>query len=245
MNNYKCRCPQTPGKKRSPTGFQILRYKEEVRQEESVIFDGIHEMMSCRHYVYWMGKAKNGSQDPDEANADWIMKSNAPNAIVDNLGVNRKDKQRVAIRKADIVKFRDAQHKSNGYELQSKDQKAPTQEHIDKFERQMQDGMQSNAAASMNRWDMGKSMVAAHGTASVGDGDGDVGVGGAFGPELSVPKTLMLWFETHVACLVFKPKPDPPEGMVDCFTVQLRFVFCFGNAADFKTQCIQNAADAH
>ena len=38
----------------------LLKYIEEVKQEQSILSDGVHEMMSQLHFIHWMGKPKNG-----------------------------------------------------------------------------------------------------------------------------------------------------------------------------------------
>ena len=66
------------------------------------------EMMTERAQVVWMGKPKNGCMDAEEAKKEWDKLFRAPDAITDEKGTHPRYRQRVAIRKADMVKFRDA-----------------------------------------------------------------------------------------------------------------------------------------
>ena len=129
---YHARAPPA-GKKRKEQ-FNILQYIEERRLESAVIFDGVMEMMSEQMYVAWMAKPKNGGMDPLEAAAEWKTLFSAPGAITDDLGKNPKYKERVAIKKTDLVKFRDASVRSRAYIVKDKEQKKATQADIDKAE---------------------------------------------------------------------------------------------------------------
>ena len=64
-------------------------------------------MINERQYVHWMGKAKNGSVEPDQASKDWNDLYNAPGAVTDVLGGTPKYARRVAVKKADIVRHVD------------------------------------------------------------------------------------------------------------------------------------------
>lgn len=136
----KERCPKLPGKRRDK--FCVLTYQEHCRQESAVITDGVYEMMTERAFVYWMGKAKNGSMDPMEASALWHKKKSELGAITDNLGVGSgpKDMARVAVKKVDLVKFRDSFVRSQGFEASGPMNKKGTAEDIDKHLETMRRG---------------------------------------------------------------------------------------------------------
>jgi hypothetical protein len=133
---YKARCPPAVAKKKRST-FVVMQYLEEVRQEQSLIMDGVMQMMDERHFVYWMGKAKNGSLDPREAAALWQEKYDAPKAIKDSLGPNSKYQNRVAVKKADMLKFRDATIRAQVYQVKDKENRKAGQADIDKAEAQL------------------------------------------------------------------------------------------------------------
>ena len=118
---YHARFPEETSKKR--TSFPIAQYIEERRQESSIIMDGVYEMMTERAYVAWMAKPKNGCMDPQEVAAQWKEEYSTPKAVTDNLGTNPKWKQRVAIKKADELRLRDAQIAARGYQLKGKEEK--------------------------------------------------------------------------------------------------------------------------
>lgn len=75
--NHKAECPPVGAKKRRAPS-SILRCIEEVMQEQHVLYDGVHEMMTLPHYMHWMPKAKNGSMDPQAAAAKWNLLSGRP-----------------------------------------------------------------------------------------------------------------------------------------------------------------------
>ena len=160
VHAYQVRCPPPPPNKRRAS-FATLKYVEEVKQEQAVIYDGILEMMSLPHFVCWMGKPKNGSMDPLQAASQWKAKFDEEGATTDKLGANAKHKDRVAIKKTDVIKLRDQHRKSTGYQLLSKEQKNPSAETIDKAEVIMQTGPHYEAASSRSQMDMARAMAGA------------------------------------------------------------------------------------
>ena len=139
LQAYHNRCPKDKetGKRAKGNQFVIAQYQEEVRQETAVILDGVYEMMHLAHFIYWAGKPKNGSMPPDEAKEKWWAYYEEPDAIIDELGPNKKYSKRVAIKKADLVKFRDAQITSKGYTMKDKEIKKASQEDMDKLDKKM------------------------------------------------------------------------------------------------------------
>ena len=63
-----------------------LPHLEELKQEQSVLFDGKYEMMTMRAYIAWKAKAKNGSLDPQSAAEDFRRLVADPRSHTDNLG---------------------------------------------------------------------------------------------------------------------------------------------------------------
>ena len=124
---YESWCPDTVAAtgKRGKKPFHVLKYVEQVKQETGVIKDGVFEMQSRLHFIYFMGKPKNGSMDPVAAGTLWDAKRREPGAIVDNLGLNPLDKDRIAIRKTDLIKLRDSHMRGSAYELHDKDVNNP------------------------------------------------------------------------------------------------------------------------
>ncbi|CAK0826858.1 unnamed protein product, partial [Prorocentrum cordatum] len=177
-NNYKARCPPPPpGKKRE--GFSIATYLEEIRQEQSVIYDGISEMMSLPHFVSWMGKPKNGSMDPQEAAAKWQKLYNTPGAITDKLGHVEKHPERVAVKKSDIITNRDAyinaqtlQLKGDRYATAAQPRGSGSQEDIDKMAFSLREGPKATVTANEGRAALAKRLVNAKSAAIIGGGDG-------------------------------------------------------------------------
>lgn len=172
----EARCPKVVGKKRDK--FCILAYQETCRQETSVVKDCIYEMMTERAFVHWMAKPKNGAMDPMEASALFQAKKTEIGAVTDNLGPGptMKDQMRVAIKRADTLKFRDAFVKTQGYEATGPVNKKATAEDIDKHLDTMRRGPKWSSAAALDRGDLAKSMIGAA-SSSIAGGSSD----GAFG----------------------------------------------------------------
>ena len=122
-----------------------------MKQETAILLDGVYEMMHKAHYVAWMGKPKNGMVDADTAAQQWLDHYNKPDAITDLLGPNAKYKERVAIKKSDLVKFRDAQIKTQGYKMKEAEKKKASKEDIDKADDKMQRGFQFQQGSSSDR----------------------------------------------------------------------------------------------
>lgn len=61
--SYEARCPAKQTGKREP--FLIAQYKEDVRQEDQILTDGVYEMMHLKAYQYFTQTQKNGGIDPE------------------------------------------------------------------------------------------------------------------------------------------------------------------------------------
>ena len=80
---YHMRCPKIEGKKRKT--IVILSYREEQRQEQQLLLDGVFEMMNAKQYQHWMAKPKNGGIDVEVSRAKFKELCEAPNAVTDQL----------------------------------------------------------------------------------------------------------------------------------------------------------------
>ena len=120
--NYLHRCPEGPQKKRDT--FPILKWKEEVRQEEQVLRDGVFELMDMLYHRHWSAKPKHGGLENDDADATFIKASKAEGAITDQLGRNAKFQLRVAIKVKDLITVRDADIRSRGMSIEEEKKKA-------------------------------------------------------------------------------------------------------------------------
>ncbi len=89
----------------------LAHCEEEVRRSESIITDGVYEMMNIAAYVHFASKPKNGGFDSDEAKGIWEKLCSASGAIVDHLGPSPKLARRVAVRVKDLVIVRDQQER--------------------------------------------------------------------------------------------------------------------------------------
>ena len=147
---------------------------EECRQETAIILDGVYGMMSERHYCVWMAKGKNGCMEAADASAQWKQFRDQAGAIRDMLGPSPKYKERVAIKKVDLVKFRDSSVKVQSYQLRDKDVKNANQDAIDKAAARLSKGPTFSATSARSRGDMACAMTGALAAATSG------GEGGAF-----------------------------------------------------------------
>ena len=120
MANYWVKCPEPTKPKEKRKAFVISVYSEELRQEESILHDGVFQMMDARHFRVWMAKPKNGCWEPAQATAKWKELHSAPTAITVGLGPCAEYRERVAVKKADLVTFRDAQHRAKILDAQQK-----------------------------------------------------------------------------------------------------------------------------
>ena len=118
--------------------FSLVKYKEEMRQTESLIFDGVGEMMNVEAYVKWAGAPENGGKDAAEATKVWNDKYNAPGAVTDLLGPSPKLAKRVAIRTKDLVINRNQEERVKSYTVSDGVKKKATQEDLDKVHLRMQ-----------------------------------------------------------------------------------------------------------
>ena len=96
-----------------------MKYQEELRQETSIIYDGVYEMMHELAFIEFAGKKKNGGLPPADASKQFWDFYNEAKAIRDELGLNPQYSKRVAIKKQDLVVFRDQQTRSKGYTMSS------------------------------------------------------------------------------------------------------------------------------
>ena len=172
VKSYKARVEVAGGSKKKAGSFPILQYEEEVKQETAIIVDGVMEMMHKAHYIAWMGKAKNGMVDADTAAQQWLELYNKPGAITDLLGPNAKYKERVAIKKSDLVKFRDSHIKGQGYKMKELEKKKASKEDIDKADDKMQKGFQFQQGSSSDRtaMDTARHVASARAAAAMGSG---------------------------------------------------------------------------
>jgi hypothetical protein len=136
LGNYFTRCPQKEGKKRAV--FPIAQWVEEVRQSESVIRDGVYEMMHVKAFAHFISKPQNGSMEPEEARILWRQNYDAAQAIADSLGPTDKLANRVAVKTKDLVIIRDQQSRSRAVLVSERDIKKARTEDIEKMESRLQ-----------------------------------------------------------------------------------------------------------
>mgnify|MGYP001813951621 CR=1 FL=1 len=209
VKKYKQRVPP-PGKKRKEP-FMVLQYIEERRQEQAVLLDGVLEMMTERAFVVWMAKPKNGCMDPEEAKREWKKKLDAPGAIVDEKGPNARYCQRVAVNKADLVVFRDASIKSQGYVGKDKEVKKASQEDVDRAEARLSKDPTLAASSARSSTDQAASLVAA---AAAGD-DGAFSSEGKAAMQLGDIKDLMSDAEDQPPSPSERVTPQKPSAKRD------------------------------
>ena len=158
---YWVKCPE-PKQGQKKAKFVIAIYIEELRQEQQLLVDGVFEMMDERHYTYWTGKPKNGCVPPDECAAKWRELYNAPHAITDSLGPCQRYKDRVAVKKADMVTFREASIKARIMQARQKDVKNPDEAAMLAMEAQINKGsLLQDSSATLSRTELAQSMMGA------------------------------------------------------------------------------------
>ena len=120
--------------------------------------------MDERHYTYWMGKPKNGCVPPDECASKWRDLYHAPAAITDALGPCQRYKDRVAVKKADMVTFREASIKARLMQARQKDIKNPDEAAMLAMEAQVNKGsLLQDSSATLSRTELAQSMMGARG----------------------------------------------------------------------------------
>ena len=67
LANYHTRCVLPDGKRNRRLGFSLLKFKEEVLQEQSLITQGRYQMMTEKQYEIFAAKPENGGIDVDIA----------------------------------------------------------------------------------------------------------------------------------------------------------------------------------
>ena len=87
--------------------FSIVQYIEEERRAEQLLRDGVWEMMDERCFQAWMLKTKNGSIEAAAASQKFQDLVADPASISDMLGSCPRYAQRVAVKKKDVITFRD------------------------------------------------------------------------------------------------------------------------------------------
>jgi hypothetical protein len=171
VKNYKVRLDAADGKPRKAGLFPILIYRDQVKQEQSILRDENWEFMSSIAFITWLGKPKNGSVDPLVAKGMWDEFYKAPNAITDELGLVHAYKDRVMIRKSDTMKFRDGTVKSQGYDCETAPKKNASQEDIDLADHKMRQAPKwRGAGTNISQIEMASEMNKARAAAQVAVG---------------------------------------------------------------------------
>ena len=122
---YHARCP-TPAKGAKRPVFKILQYEQEVKQEESMMFDSVKEMMHVISFVHHMAKPKNGGLMEQAARDLFAQLMSQPKAIVDQKGPAENCRARVAIHVKDLVIDRSASIRSRGFKAKDAENKKAT-----------------------------------------------------------------------------------------------------------------------
>ena len=155
-DNYRTRFADASSLKKAGT-FPIAKYREEIKQEKALLLDGLYEMFSLFGYQKFM--QDHEGLDREHSKTMWLRAKEKPEAITDQLGPNPRFKDRVAMKKADVITVRDGFVRTQGYVMDGVTKKAANQADIDKFDLQMRRSPQWQGAGSDQATaDMAKTM---------------------------------------------------------------------------------------
>ena len=114
LKGYWIRVPSVDGERRKKMHckgekalFSFVQYIEEERRAEQLLRYGVWEMMDERRFHAWMLKPKNGSIEAVAASQKFQDLVADPASITDMLGSCPRYAQRVAVKKKDMITFRD------------------------------------------------------------------------------------------------------------------------------------------
>ena len=71
LRAYHAKAGTEQGSRAKRNVWSVAVYKEEVRQQQATLVDGVFEMMCKRTYRAWAAKPKNGSKDTETADSEW------------------------------------------------------------------------------------------------------------------------------------------------------------------------------
>ena len=101
--------------------FVAAHYKEEIRMQRALLFDGISQYMNKVQYQVFMALPANGSLDPEDAGSKWEELFSAPGALTDDCGPTQKLRRRVAVRTQDLVINREAHERNKMIQMLDKE----------------------------------------------------------------------------------------------------------------------------
>ena len=88
-----------------------------IQSTESLILDGVYEMMTENQFVAWAALAINGGVPAGDATTEWKTAYGAHDAVRDSLGRSATDRNRCAMKVADRVHIRDTQSRAQRYDM--------------------------------------------------------------------------------------------------------------------------------
>ena len=176
LKGYWNRVPSVDGERRKKMHckgekalFSFVQYIEEERRAEQLLRDGVWEMMDERCFQAWMLKPKNGSIEAAAASQKFQDLVADPTSITDMLGSCPRYAQRVAVKKKDMITFRDlTEHAQITRAAEAEKQKA-TQADLDASLAKLDHGAQFGGSAVRDRLDIAKRMNAARSASATSD----------------------------------------------------------------------------
>jgi hypothetical protein len=168
LKGYWNRVPSVDGERRKKMHckgekalFSFVQYIEEERRAEQLLRDGVWEMMDERCFQAWMLKTKNGSIEAVAASQKFQDLVADPASITDMLGSCPRYAQRVAVKKKDMITFRDLTENAQITRAAEAEKKKATQADLDAALAKLDHGAQFGGSALRDRLDIAKRMNAA------------------------------------------------------------------------------------
>ena len=166
-------------KKRKGLGsFNVAQYKQQIKNEEALLRDGVYEMMHECAFEVHARKPKHFPPmglDSVSAQREFQQLAEKADALVDYLGPNERYKLRVGILVKTLVTFRNASTTSQEMVLDDAAKKAPSQYDLNNMYKRVHENMEKVGGVvptSLSRTEMAK-VMASSSFARGGTFDGD------------------------------------------------------------------------
>ena len=172
LRAYHAKAGTEQGGRAKRNVWSVAVYKEEVRQQQATLVDGVFEMMCKRTYRAWAAKPKNGSKDTETADAEWKCLRAKPGALVDERGADPQFKSRVGVRVKDLVTYRDAVLREKIAESREREKRNASQKDFDELEHRLQTESGFKGSGALTPEEMAAVMISSRAASSaLGAGD--------------------------------------------------------------------------
>ena len=125
LRNYhiKAGVERSSGSQNKSRVFVAAHYKEEIKRQRALLFDGVSQYMNKVQYQVFMALPANGTLDAEDAGSKWEALFSAAGAMTDECGPTQKLRRRVAVRTQDLVINREAHERNKMIQMLDKEKK--------------------------------------------------------------------------------------------------------------------------